>query len=165
MNEQPTISTDLAFDDVTLGFPVPHNGTYPCVITKCELGRSKVKPDGTGNNPMLTVTLKPTVAVKCTSFEPDGTTKEIEIEANSREIFTSYAVIKPRAMQNLKELYLALKKRYNGKTVPEIENEVRNDAPTFVGQHVKVVAERRTLNNPTDGSKRTVSQVAHIVGV
>lgn len=153
--DQPQITNDVEFDNVTLGFPVPHDGTYECMVNFQEVKQSSK------NNPMAVFGYKPIAPVKCTSFEPDGTTKEIEI--SDREIFTSYATIKSGALQNLKEVYAACKKRWAAKNASELEAEVKRDGPSFTGLRVKVVAKRAQLPSQTGGAPRTVCQVEHVL--
>jgi hypothetical protein len=151
----PQIDTGVSFEDVDIGFPLADPGPYVCMLRFKEIKDSK-----SSQKPTAYFGLKPIGNVPCTITDPDGAVKKKEIA--DRELFEYAASLQPDGLRNLKELFLALGKRWKAKTMPDLVKEIQETGPGLNGLQVKAIISIKVLTQG-DNAGRQVNRIEHLV--
>lgn len=148
-DKQPRLSEEISFDDIDLGFPVADPGVYEATV------RFKGVRGSKAGNSMAEFGLSPVNPVPCEINDPTNK-GVVRREVSNREIWTYFCVIKPGALFNLKEMFVAVGERFDAKSVSELIQEVNEKCPSFNGKVVRAQVEKVTNED------RVVNRVRHV---
>lgn len=151
----PQIDTGVDFDAVDIGFPLADPGPYVCMVRFKEIRDSK-----NSGKPTAYFGLTPVGNVPCTITDPGQEPKKKDV--TGRELFEYAASLQPEGLRNLKELFIAIGKKWTAKNMPDLVKELQQVGPTLNGSQVKAIISVKTLTQG-DNAGRQVNRIEHLV--